>query len=99
MAISKTRFREALNRFYTKDELFRLFKTYFLNWIAEGYIGSNLGLFEISLITADSSKNKFLDLIEQVFSKKKVFLLLYSILSQKIYKICLQLLHGKAECL
>ena len=73
MAIIKTRFREAINIFYTKDELFRLFKTYFLNWIAEGYIGSNLGLFEISLITADSSKNKFLDLIEQVFSKKEVF--------------------------
>ncbi len=78
MAISKTRFREALNRFYTKDELFRLFKTYFLNWIAEGYIGSNLGLFEISLITADSSKNKFLDLIEQVFSKKEVFLTIFN---------------------
>ncbi len=74
MAISKARFREALNKFYTKEELFRLFKKYFLNWIAEGYIGSNLGLFEISLITADSNKNKFLDLIEQVFSKKEVFL-------------------------
>ena len=67
MGISKARFREALDNFYTKEELFRLFKKYLLNWIAEGYIGSNLGLFEISLITADSNKNKFLDLMEQIF--------------------------------
>ncbi len=78
MAISKARFREALDRFYTKEELFRLFKKYFLNWIAEGYIGSNLGLFEISLITIDSNKNKFLDLIEQVFSKQEVFLTIFN---------------------
>ena len=26
MAISKTRFREALNNFYTKEELYRIFK-------------------------------------------------------------------------
>lgn len=84
MAISKTRFREALNKFYTKDELFRLFKKYFLNWIAEGYIGSNLGLFEISLITADSNKNKFLDLIEQVFSKKEIFLTIFNTLPKDI---------------
>lgn len=84
MAISKARFREALNRFYTKDELFRLFKTYFLNWIAEGYIGSNLGLFEISLITADSNKNKFLDLAEQVFSKKEIFLTILNTLPKDI---------------
>lgn len=84
MAISKVRFREALNKFYTKDELFRLFKKYFLNWIAEGYIGSNLGLFEISLITADSNKNKFLDLIEQVFSKKEVFLTILNTLPKDI---------------
>ncbi|WP_300393328.1 hypothetical protein [Fusobacterium sp.] len=84
MAISKIRFREALNKFYTKDELFRLFKKYFLNWIAEGYIGSNLGLFEISLITADSNKNKFLDLIEQVFSKKEVFLTILNTLPKDI---------------
>lgn len=84
MAISKIRFREALNKFYTKDELFRLFKKYFLNWIAEGYIGSNLGLFEISLITTDSNKNKFLDLIEQVFSKKEVFLTILNTLPKDI---------------
>lgn len=87
MAISKTRFREALNNFYTKEELYRIFKKYLLNWIAEGYIGSNLGLFEISLITADSSKNKFLDLIEQVFSKKEIFLTIFNTLPKDIQDI------------
>lgn len=87
MAISKARFREALNRFYTKEELFRIFKTYLLNWIAEGYIGSNLGLFEISLITAETNKNKFLDLLEQVFSKKEVFLTIFNTLPKDIQNI------------
>ena len=87
MAISKTRFREALDRFYTKEELFRLFKKYFLNWIAEGYIGSNLGLFEISLITMDSNKNKFLDLIEQMFAKEEVFLTIFNTLPKDVQKI------------
>lgn len=87
MAISKTKFREALDRFYTKDELFKLFKKYFLNWIAEGYIGSNLGLFEISLITIDTNKNKFLDLIEQVFSKEEVFLTVFNTLPKDIQNI------------
>ena len=66
MAISKIRFREALNKFYTKDELFRLFKKYFLNWIAEGYIGSNLGLFEIS--------KRFLSNIPIIYSLSTKFL-------------------------
>lgn len=87
MAISKARFREALDRFYTKEELFRLFKKYLLNWIAEGYIGSNLGLFEISLITIDSNKNKFLDLMEQVFSKEKIFITILKTLPEDIQNI------------
>lgn len=87
MGISKARFREALDNFYTKEELFRLFKKYLLNWIAEGYIGSNLGLFEISLITADSNKNKFLDLMEQVFSKQEVFTAIFNTLPKDIQEI------------
>lgn len=87
MAISKTRFREALDRFYTKEELFRIFKHYLLNWIAEGYIGSSLGLFEISLITIDSNKSKFLDLMEQVFWKKDVFLTIFNTLPKDIQEI------------
>ena len=39
MGISKDRFREALNEFYSKEVLFKLYNKYFLDWIAEGYIG------------------------------------------------------------
>lgn len=87
MAISKSRFREALDKFYTQDELFRLFKKYFLNWIAEGYIGTNLNLFEISLITADTHKSKFLDLMEQIFSKEEVFLAILKTFPKDIQKM------------
>lgn len=64
---NRQRFRESVNEFYSKDMLFRLFKQYFLDWIAEGFIGSNLGLFEISMITENSNKQTFLDLIDQMF--------------------------------
>ncbi|MGL4688006.1 MAG: hypothetical protein ACRCVS_04890 [Fusobacteriaceae bacterium] len=64
---NRHRFRASVNKFYSKDILFRLFKEYFLDWIAEGYIGSSLGLFEISMITQNTNKQAFLDLIEQMF--------------------------------
>ena len=63
---NKQKFSEAINEFYSKEMLFKLFKKYFLDWIAEGYIGSSLGLFEISMITENSNKQTFLDLIDQM---------------------------------
>ena len=83
---NRQRFREAINEFYTREALFKLFKQYFLDWIAEGYIGSNLGLFEISMITENSNKQTFIDLIEQMFRKDN-FLTLYETLPEEIKKI------------
>lgn len=87
MGISKDRFREALNEFYPKDILFRLYNRYFLNWIAEGYIGSNLGLFEISLICENSNKQTFMDLIEQVYLKEEVFCSVFATLDEEVKKV------------
>ncbi|MFA6708974.1 MAG: hypothetical protein WCR79_04670 [Fusobacterium sp.] len=74
MGISRTQFREAVNKFYTKSDLYKLFKVYFIDLIAEGYIGLNMGIFEVSLITEESNKSKFLELMDQVFLKKENFL-------------------------
>ena len=87
MGISKDRFREALNEFYSKEVLFKLYNKYFLDWIAEGYIGSNLGLFEISLICENSNKQTFIDLLEQVYLKKEVFCTAFSTLDGNVKEI------------
>lgn len=78
MGISRTQFREAIDKFYTKNDLYKLFKVYFIDLIAEGYIGLNMGIFEVSLITEESNKSKFLELMDQVFLKKENFLNAFS---------------------
>lgn len=87
MAISKDRFREAVNEFYSKEVLFKLYTKYFLDWIAEGYIGSNLGLFEISLISENSNKQTFLDLLEQFYSKENIFCTIFERLDQRVKEV------------
>ncbi len=87
MAISKDRFREAVNEFYSKEVLFKLYTKYFLDWIAEGYIGSNLGLFEISLISENSNKQTFLDLLEQFYSKENIFCTIFERLDQQVKEV------------
>ncbi|SJZ48638.1 hypothetical protein SAMN02745174_00721 [Cetobacterium ceti] len=87
MAIGKERFRKALNDYYSKEVLFKLFKRYFLDWIADGYIGSNLGLFEISLISETTNKPTFLELMEQMFSKEEIFKNIYSSLPKEVKEV------------
>lgn len=87
MAISKDRFRKALNDSYPKDILFKIFKRYFLDWIAEGYIGSNLGLFEISLISETTNKQTFLELMEQMYSKEIVFKSIFASLPVEVQEV------------
>ena len=87
MAISKDRFREAVNEFYSKEVLFKLYTKYFLDWIAEGYIGTNLGLFEISLISENSNKQTFLDLLEQFYSKEEIFCTIFEKLDKDVREV------------
>lgn len=87
MAISKDRFREAVNEFYSKEVLFKIYTKYFLDWIAEGYIGSNLGLFEISLISENSNKQTFLDLLEQFYSKEEIFCTIFEKLDKDVREV------------
>ncbi|MEG0069242.1 MAG: hypothetical protein RSA57_06540 [Cetobacterium sp.] len=87
MAISRDRFRKALNDSYSKENLFKIFKRYFLDWIAEGYIGSNLGLFEISLISETTNKQTFLELMEQMYSKEETFISVFESLSKEVKEV------------
>lgn len=83
---NKQKFSEAINEFYSKEMLFKLFKRYFLDWIAEGYIGSSLGLFEISMITENSNKQTFLDLIDQMYRQDN-FKNLFSTLPEEVKQV------------
>lgn len=94
MAISKDRFREALNEFYSKEILFRLYTRYFLDWIADGYIGSNLGLFEISMISETTNKQTFLDLLEQFYGREEVFATIYEKLDENVRHVFEELAWG-----
>ncbi|WP_297404509.1 hypothetical protein [uncultured Cetobacterium sp.] len=87
MAISKDRFRKALNDSYSKEVLFKIFKKYFLDWIAEGYIGSNLGLFEISLISSTTNKATFLELMEQMYSKAEIFASVFNSFDKNVKEV------------
>ena len=87
MAISKEKFMHALNEFYSQETLFKLYNRYFIDWIAEGYIGSSLGLFEISLISENSNKQTFLDLMEQAFTKEETFTKVVSTLDNEVKEI------------
>ncbi|MFK4785350.1 hypothetical protein [Fusobacterium sp. MFO224] len=87
MGISRTQFREAIDKFYSKSDLYKLFKVYFIDLIAEGYIGLNMGIFEVSLITEESKKSKFLELMDQIFLKKESFLNVFFTLPKEIQDI------------
>lgn len=91
MGISRTQFREAIDKFYTKSDLYKLFKVYFIDLIAEGYIGLNMGIFEVSLITEDSKKSKFLELMDQIFLKKESFLNVFSTLPKDVQEIFIRI--------
>ena len=69
-----------------------MFKSYFIDWIADGYIGSNLGLFEVSVISEDSKKQTLLDLMYQVFSKEEAFKNIYGVMDEELQDIFLKLL-------
>lgn len=75
MAINKDKFMKSINDFYTQEMLYRLFTHYFIDWIADGYIGNSLGLLEVSMVTENTNKQLFLDLVEQSFGN--MFLTLF----------------------
>lgn len=76
-------FNDALKVSYSKETLFKIFKIYFLKWIADGYIDSSLGLFEISLVTVNTNQQTFLELMEQMYSQKN-FLTIYNSFSDNV---------------
>lgn len=83
----RERCREAMFQFYTKESLYRLYKAYLLDWIADGKIGKELDVFAVSLIGPKTEKEKFLELLEEFYLQKDLFLELYASLDEEVQKI------------
>lgn len=87
MEQKKERCQEAMFHFYQKETLYRLYKTYFLDWIAEGKIGKDFDVFAISLIDHRTEKETFLGFLEEFYLVEKNFKELFSSLEKEIQEI------------
>lgn len=87
MAISRDKFKNSITNFYTRDGIYSLYKEYFINWIADGYIGLHLDIFEVSLLSEKSNKSIFIDLLEEAFYKKETFIEIFNSLDEEIKEI------------
>ncbi len=87
MGISRERFRKSIMNFYTKEGLFSLYKTYLIEWIADGYIGLHLDIFEISIITECTNKSVLADLLEEAFIKQETFVTIFNTLEEDVKEI------------
>ncbi len=87
MSVNKDILKVSLDKFYTKDTLLKLFKRYFLNFIADGYIGSNLDLFEVSMIGSSTKKETFTNLIFQMYEDQNAFINIFNSLDKGVQKI------------
>lgn len=70
--------RENLDNFYTKEACYNLYTEYFKNLIADGIIGENLNIFELSMIDENTDKDFFIDLMIEIFFSKEKFQKVYS---------------------
>ncbi|MDR1832985.1 MAG: hypothetical protein LBQ97_09735 [Fusobacteriaceae bacterium] len=87
MGISLERFRKALNDFYSRETLLKLYKKYYLDWISDGYIGDNLSIVETILIGEKGNKETFLDFMEQIFTKEETFHAIYDTLPDRVREV------------
>ena len=62
-----------LSKRYDQEILLKLFQKYFVNWIADGYIGKELNIFEISTIGEKTDKEVLLKLFIEFYVNEKNF--------------------------
>ena len=77
---------------YNYETLISLYNRYFIEWIADGIIGKDLNIFDISSIgTKDENREKdyetLKNLISEIFSDEKVFNVIYKTFPEKVKEI------------
>lgn len=87
MNVKKEDLKTAVDQFYKKEILLKLFDKYFLNFIADSYIGQNMNLFEVSVIGSSSKKEVFNNFIFQMYESEEAFLACFNALSEEVQNI------------
>jgi len=75
-----------LSKRYDQEILLKLFQKYFVNWIADGYIGKELNIFEISTIGEKTDKEVLLKPLDAPSVKKILNKEKAKLLGRKYYK-------------
>lgn len=76
--------RESLDHFYSRDLCEKLYDVYLKDWIADGYIGEKLNIFELSMVDERTHKDFFIDLIFEVYANENKFKVLYEKLDETV---------------
>ena len=76
-----------LSKKYDQEILLKLFQKYFVNWIADGYIGKELNIFEISTIGKKTDKEVLLKLFGEFYGDEKNFKKIFETLSEEVKEI------------
>ena len=76
-----------LSKNYDQEILLKLFQKYFVNWIADGYIGKELNIFEISTIGKKTDKEVLVKLFTEFYGNEENFKKIFETLSDDIKKI------------
>lgn len=76
-----------LSKRYDQEILLKLFQKYFVNWIADGYIGKELNIFEISTIGEKTDKEVLLKLFAEFYGNEENFKKIFETLSEEVKEI------------
>ena len=76
-----------LSKRYDQEILLKLFQKYFVNWIADGYIGKELNIFEISTIGEKTDKEVLLKLFVEFYGNEENFKKIFETLPEEVKKI------------
>lgn len=77
----------ALTNFYTKEVCQNLYEVYLKNWIADGYIGEKLSIFDLSMVDKRTGKEFYIDLLFEIFSDEKKFNQIYETFPKDVQKL------------
>ena len=76
-----------LSKRYDQEILLKLFQKYFVNWIADGYIGKELNIFEVSTIGEKTDKEVLLKLFVEFYGNEENFKKIFETLPEEVKKI------------
>ena len=84
-----------LGKRYDQETLLKLFQKYFVNWIADGSIGKELNIFEISTIGKKTDKEVLVKLFTEFYGNEENFKKIFETLSEEVKDIFKSVVWGE----